>query len=130
MPETSLAARPERSGSANTRWYNAIWRWHFYAGLFCIPFVIWLALTGTLYLWKPQVEAMIERPYDSLAMSGPAARPGEQVRAALAAVPGSRLHKYILPQSPNQAVRACTQRCPCAPEREAGHVLRHSRCCA
>src|SRR3546814_7927493 len=32
-----------------TRWYNAVWRWHFYAGLFCIPFVIWLALTGTIY---------------------------------------------------------------------------------
>jgi hypothetical protein len=38
------------------RWYNAVWRWHFYAGLFCIPFIIWLSLTGTIYLggrsWK------------------------------------------------------------------------------
>src|SRR3546814_8147218 len=38
-----------------TRWYNAVWRWHFYAGLFCIPFVIWLALTGTIYTWGPQI---------------------------------------------------------------------------
>ena len=36
--------------------YNAIWRWHFYAGLFCIPFVIWLALTGSIYLWRPQID--------------------------------------------------------------------------
>ena len=26
--------------------YRALWRWHFHAGLFCIPFVIVLALTG------------------------------------------------------------------------------------
>ena len=37
--------------------YRTIWRWHFYAGLFCIPFVLWLALTGSIYLFKPQVEA-------------------------------------------------------------------------
>ena len=24
--------------------YRAVWRWHFYAGLFCIPFVIVLAM--------------------------------------------------------------------------------------
>jgi uncharacterized iron-regulated membrane protein len=30
------------------RWpdYGAVWRWHFYAGLFCIPFILWLACTG------------------------------------------------------------------------------------
>jgi uncharacterized iron-regulated membrane protein len=27
--------------------YRSVWRWHFYAGLFCIPFVLWLACTGT-----------------------------------------------------------------------------------
>src|SRR3546814_13827003 len=46
-----------------TRWYNAVWRWHFYAGLFCIPFVIWLALTGTIYTWGPQIEAWLDRAY-------------------------------------------------------------------
>ena len=105
MPEPTLAALPRPSGSGNMRWYNAVWRWHFYAGMFCIPFVIWLALTGTVYLWKPQVEAIIDRPYDHLAVSGPAALPGDQVRTALSAVPGSSLSKYVLPQSPNQAVR-------------------------
>ncbi|HLH33890.1 MAG TPA: hypothetical protein VKX41_04400 [Alloacidobacterium sp.] len=28
--------------------YRTIWRWHFYAGLFCIPFVLWLATTGSI----------------------------------------------------------------------------------
>jgi hypothetical protein len=25
--------------------HRTVWRWHFYAGLFCIPFVLWLATT-------------------------------------------------------------------------------------
>ena len=26
--------------------YRAVWRWHFYPGLLCLPFVLWLAATG------------------------------------------------------------------------------------
>ncbi|QNQ07932.1 PepSY-associated TM helix domain-containing protein [Sphingomonas alpina] len=87
-----------------TRWYNAVWRWHFYAALLCVPFVIWLALTGTIYTWKPQIEGWIDRPYDTLAVA-PAASVEAQVAAALAAVPGARLHKYELPEGPGHAAR-------------------------
>ncbi|AQR72910.1 PepSY domain-containing protein [Sphingomonas sp. LM7] len=87
------------------RWYNAVWRWHFYAGLFCMPFVLWLAATGTIYLWKPQIEAWLERPYNSLTPTGPRASAETQVRAALAAVPGATLHRYQLPQAPGEAAR-------------------------
>jgi uncharacterized iron-regulated membrane protein len=93
-----------------TRWYNAVWRWHFYAGLFCIPFVIWLALTGSIYLWRPQIEASLDRPYQNLEITGRAATPDAQVAAALAAVPGSRLHKYVLPQTPDSAVNILVTR--------------------
>jgi len=87
-----------------TRWYNAVWRWHFYAGLFCIPFVLWLATTGSIYLWRPQIEAWLDRPYTHLAIHGPAASPDAQVAAAVRAVPGSAFDKYILPQHPDDAV--------------------------
>ena len=87
-----------------TRWYNAVWRWHFYAGLFCIPLVLWLATTGSIYLWRPQIEAWLDRPYTHLAIHGPASSPDAQVAAALHAVPGSAFDKYILPQHPDDAV--------------------------
>ncbi len=78
--------------------YQAVWRWHFYAGLFCIPFVCWLACTGAIYLFKPQVEAWLDRPYAQLLQLGEArAAPVAEVRAALAAEPGSVLHAYQLP---------------------------------
>jgi len=89
------------------RWpdYRTVWRWHFYAGLLCIPFVIWLATTGSIYLFKPQVEAWLDRPYENLTVSGSRATPSQQVAAALAAVPGSVLNTYELPQTPASAAR-------------------------
>lgn len=88
-----------------SRWYNAVWRWHFYAGLFCVPFVIWLSCTGTLYLWRPQIEAWLDRPYDHLLANGATASPDDQISVALKSVPGSQLQKYYLPQSPTDATR-------------------------
>jgi len=39
--------------------YNLAWRWHFYAGLFVIPFLIMLSLTGITYLFKPQLDQLM-----------------------------------------------------------------------
>ncbi len=36
--------------------YKTVWRWHFYAGLLIAPFLIILAVTGSIYLYKPQIE--------------------------------------------------------------------------
>ncbi len=85
--------------------FNTLWRWHFYAGLFCIPFIIWLSITGALYLFKPQVEAVMESSLDHLHIAGVRATPSEQVAAALASVPGGVLNAYQLPASPQSAVR-------------------------
>ncbi len=62
--------------------HRAVWRWHFYAGLFCIPFVIILSLTGAAYLFKPQVEAFLDAPYDHLVIEGGPRSPEAQVKAA------------------------------------------------
>lgn len=89
------------------RWPStaAVWRWHFYAGLFCIPFVLWLAITGSIYLFRPQVEALIDAPYANLAITGPRASAAAQAAAAVRAVPGSVLHRYQLPVTDRQAVQ-------------------------
>ena len=51
------------SSPAEKPWpdYRAVWRWHFYAGLFCIPFVIVLAISGSIYLFKTEIESWIDR---------------------------------------------------------------------
>jgi len=85
--------------------YRTIWRWHFYAGVFCIPFIIILALSGTLYLYKPQIEAALDAPYKNLAITGPNKPPSVMAGSAVAAVPGSTLTSYELPTQANAAAR-------------------------
>ena len=89
------------------RWpdYRTVWRWHFYAGLFCAPFVLWLSLTGSIYLFRPQIEAWLDRPYADVAGPGPRASAAAQAAAAVGAVPGSVLHRYQLPETPAAAVQ-------------------------
>jgi len=85
--------------------YRAIWRWHFHAGLFCIPLIVLLAITGSIYLFKPQIDALADRGVDGLTVSGIAAPASAQVAAALAAAPGSQLVAYELPRRSTDAVR-------------------------
>ena len=85
--------------------YRALWRWHFHAGLFCIPFVIVLALTGSIYLFKPQIDAFADRDVDSLQVTGRRATGEAQIAAAIASLPGSKLFVYEMPQELDDAVR-------------------------
>ncbi len=85
-----------------TALYRTIWRWHFYAGLFVMPMVLILALTGALYLFKPQVERWEERAFQGLPIEG-AVAPSAQRNAALAAFPQAMFHSYRLPERPGDA---------------------------
>ena len=85
--------------------YRAVWRWHFYAGLFCIPFVLVLATSGALYLFKAEIESWIDRPYDHLALRGHPTSAADQIRAAIAAVPGLTFNSYEVPEAKDSAVR-------------------------
>ncbi|SFF96119.1 Uncharacterized iron-regulated membrane protein [Novosphingobium sp. CF614] len=95
------------------RWYRAVWRWHFYAGLFCVPFVLWLSITGGIYLFKPQIEAALYAPYRHVASGdAPMLPPAAIAARAVAAVPGSVLHKYVLPGAPGDAVQVLVGKGP------------------
>lgn len=82
--------------------YRTIWRWHFYAGLFVIPFILILSVTGAIYLFKPQIERWEERAWHDMPTKG-AVTPDAQVEAALSAFPGSQFHSYRLPEGEGDA---------------------------
>jgi len=82
-----------------------VWRWHFYAGIFCIPFVVVLAISGAIYLFKAEIEGWAERSYDRREQGGDAALPSAQVTAALAAFEGGKFESYELPAAPEAAAR-------------------------
>ena len=90
--------------------YRAVWCWHFYAGLFCIPFVIVLSISGAIYLFKPQIEAWNDRHFDGLALQGSPTSAADQIRAAPTAAPGSTFRAYELPAAANSAARVIVSR--------------------
>jgi uncharacterized iron-regulated membrane protein len=82
--------------------YRTVWRWHFYAGLFVIPLMIMLSITGAIYLFKPQIDRWEERAWRDLPTAG-AVNADAQVEAAVASAPGASLHSYRLPESAGDA---------------------------
>jgi uncharacterized iron-regulated membrane protein len=101
--------------------YRAVWRWHFYAGLFVAPFAIFLAVTGTVYLWQPQYEAW--RYHDLLTVpAGSAAVSADvQLAAARAAVPAGWRAESLQPAvAPDETTRIGFQPPPHDPAAGAG----------
>ena len=88
----------------SSSWYPVLWRWHFYAGLFCIPFVITLSISGAIYLFKPWFDAQAFEPFSQLETVGQRKTPNQQIETALSALPGSRFMSYELPLEPDDAV--------------------------
>lgn len=87
-----MRSRPA-SSRADSALYRRVWRWHFYAGLVCLPFLALLAVTGAVYLFKDPIESLAYRQLrfveagtqpllapESLAAQAQAARAGEVVR--------------------------------------------------
>lgn len=74
--------------------YRAIWRWHFFAGLLVIPFLLNLAVTGSLYLFKDEINNTFFAYRNVVADSPTTIKPTEIVAAAVAAVPGSTATAY------------------------------------
>ncbi len=48
----------KRSGIGD-RLYRVVWRWHFYAGMIIAPWLIVVAATGGVYIFKEELEAVV-----------------------------------------------------------------------
>jgi len=89
--------------------YTSIWRWHFYAGLLCIPFVCWLAVTGSIYLFRSDYEAWRDKPIEQLEYTGPRQSPAAEAAAAVSALPGSTFNRYEPPGTARGAAQIVVQ---------------------
>ncbi|MFC4158910.1 PepSY-associated TM helix domain-containing protein [Chitinimonas lacunae] len=84
------------------RFYAVAWRWHFYAGLLVAPIMVLLALTGLIYLYKPQLDGWMYA--DRLFVTPAAPLAAEQQLAAVrAAWPGATVQKFIPPPAPDRS---------------------------
>lgn len=92
--------------AASRRLYAAVWRWHFYAGLFTAPFLLILSITGAIYLFNDELNDLIY-PELRFAPSGDQILPaGQLVDAILHAYPDSAVTRIDMPVAPGRTAMA------------------------
>ncbi|MEQ8255687.1 MAG: PepSY domain-containing protein [Roseovarius confluentis] len=103
-----MVSDPTPMGAAQTaahdpqKLYRAAWRWHFYAGLYVIPFFALLAITGLMMLWIAHLDGRDGERIPVTALEAPTAV-SDQAKAALAAIPDGELRAYIAPRTDDVA---------------------------
>jgi uncharacterized iron-regulated membrane protein len=94
---SSIAAEPAEGAASGVSLYRAIWRWHFFAGLLTIPFLLNLAVTGSLYLFKDEINDTVFAYRYIVEPVGEMLSPQGIADIAAAAVPGSAASSYKEP---------------------------------
>ncbi|UHD47110.1 PepSY domain-containing protein [Aureimonas altamirensis] len=98
----SSSPRPGVGGAVRGRpsadLYRAVWRWHFFAGLFVLPFLITLSITGALYLFRNELDALIHSDLKRVEIQegAAAAAPSAMIWSALSVQPGTAI-KFTQP---------------------------------
>lgn len=77
--------------------YRAVWRWHFYAGMFVVPFMIMLSVTGIIYLFKPQLDALMYRDLLFITPQNQPVSADAQLDAVLKKYPEAVIKSYTPP---------------------------------
>lgn len=84
--------------------YRAVWRWHFYAGLICAPFLLILAVTGAIYLFNDEINDLAYPSLRFVAPSDETVPLSEVAAAARAAHPGGAVTRIDTPKADGRSV--------------------------
>ena len=96
------AAVASEQPPASARLYRAIWRWHFYAGLVVVPFLLVFAVTGLIMVYGNSIETFLGKKYP-VAPGGERLSIVQQSAAAQAAIPGGTTRLYVSPAADTRA---------------------------
>jgi len=94
-PQDAMPANNHENKTLSRKFYNAAWRWHFYAGLYVVPFLLMLAITGLLMMYFNVIETRFGDRI--LASDGTRQSLEIQAEAAGAALPDATVSQYIAP---------------------------------
>ncbi|MFJ7511844.1 PepSY-associated TM helix domain-containing protein [Peribacillus simplex] len=78
----------------NSSLYRTVWRWHFYAGIIFAPLLIILAVTGSIYLFKPQIEQVLYQDYQEVTPQGDKLPASQQIEEVKKLYPDAVVTKY------------------------------------
>lgn len=101
LDSQSIVGETLAQNTAAHKFYFAAWRWHFYAGIFVIPFLIILAVTGLMMMFITQFDG---RDGEKIAveLQGTALPVSQQADIALTEVPG-QVVEWIGPKAADLA---------------------------
>lgn len=90
-----------------SRYYAAVWRWHFYAGFFVLPFLLTLTLSGLLMLLSKPLDTFFARGLQRIPAPHTANTPtlpaSELLKRVIHAYPDKHVQLYIPPTPPPTA---------------------------
>lgn len=94
MKPTEPSTQAKSAKQTASSFYRTIWRWHFYAGIIFAPFLVMLAVTGSIYLFKPQIEQVLYQQYYEVTPKDERISATEQINAVKANYPDASITKY------------------------------------
>ncbi|MFZ0075266.1 MAG: PepSY domain-containing protein [Exiguobacterium undae] len=94
MESTESSTQAKSAKQTASSFYRTVWRWHFYAGIIFAPFLVMLAVTGSVYLFKPQIEQNLYQHYYEVTPQDERMSATEQINAVKAKYPDASITKY------------------------------------
>jgi uncharacterized iron-regulated membrane protein len=83
--------------NGNSAFYRALWRWHFYAGLLVIPFLLALAGSGLLMLLSKPVDGLLQQELTQVSVDGEALPASALLSSVQEAFPQAHVKLYVPP---------------------------------
>jgi uncharacterized iron-regulated membrane protein len=94
-----------KSKDRNKTLYFLTWRWHFYAGLFVIPFMLMLSITGLVMLFDDEIELAFHQDAIEIAVSGEPIKVSQQLVAVQNQYPQGTVTQFVPSKTPDLANR-------------------------
>jgi len=95
----------KKTDGPENKYYPAIWRFHFYAGLIVAPFFLIAALSGVVMALKTPIEALAYGDRLYVAVQDEPLTPDAQLLSIMAAYPHAIIQTYIPPKRPNRSAQ-------------------------
>ncbi|MFB9274412.1 PepSY-associated TM helix domain-containing protein [Cohnella cellulosilytica] len=104
--QTLQGGRSSKAPNVRQAVFQAVWRWHFYAGIIFAPFLIVLAISGSAYLFKPQIEDYLYRDFLTVSQTGQhPMSPAEVIAKTEKGYPGAKVSSITLMKAPTDTYR-------------------------
>lgn len=101
--EADKPASEVGDASPRSALYRAVWRWHFYAGLFSIPILVILSISGIVYLFRPEITELVYGNLTNVERGQQAVSYEQQLQAVQTAYPNAEVVRMTTPSSATKA---------------------------